>query len=423
MISREGYRKRIIDDRVEQALKASGAVCIKGPRWCGKTWTSMMHANSVFDVGLSTDRFRNRRIAEMDPELALQGEQPHLVDEWQDVPAIWDATRSFVDRNPMKGQIILAGSSVPPEEGTRHSGEGRILDVCMHTMSLFETGDSDGKASLRGIIDGTACNSPCGHHGLEDLAYLAFRGGWPALQGADETSIKTVLEDYIGKAVASASKMDGVVRDSDKMAMLFRSLARNESTTAAKSSLSRDVSDAEGGSISDNTMTEYLGCLSRMYLREDLPAFDPNIRSSVRVGKAVKRHLADPSLAVAALGMDPGSLMGDLDTFGSVFESLCEHDLRIYAEADGWSLRHYRDAKGREVDAVVECRDGYGLFEVKLGSNQIDAAAENLKRMSRVFEDSGKKAPKALCVICGLVDFAYRRDDGVFVAPITSLKP
>ena len=419
----DGYRDRVIDPLIEKALLASGAVQIKGPRWCGKTWTSLRHANSVFDVGLSANNFYNRRIAEMDPEIALQGERPHLVDEWQDVPGIWDATRSFIDRNPGKGQIILTGSSVPPEKGMKHTGEGRIIDVRMRTMSLFETGDSDGKVSLAEIMDRKAPNALCTRHTLGNLAHLCCRGGWPGLIGAEEWASKIVLKDYIEKSVLSASKLDGKNRDYEKLSMLFRSLARNESTTATKSSLSNDISDADGTKISDNTISEYLGCLSRMYLIEDQMPFDPNIRSSVRVGKSAKRHLADPSLAVSAMGIGESALMNDLNTFGFIFESLCEHDLRIYSEANGWDIGHYRDAKGREVDAVVDKGDGYGLFEIKLGAGQIDKAAGNLLNMAKIFSDSGRKGPETLCVICGTTDFAYMRPDGVYVSPITSMRP
>lgn len=422
-LTREGYMPRIIDARIGRMLKTFGAVCVEGPKWCGKTWTSMNHSNSEFNVGDKSNNFQNRTLARIDPDMVLQGERPLLIDEWQEVPILWDAVREEVDRENTKGRFILTGSSTPKTKGIMHSGAGRIGTVRMRTMSLFETGDSDGSVSLRELFASGTGTVDCGEPDLKDLIAFTVRGGWPGAVGIDRSNHSLISRDYLEKAKRDAVGIDGKGRNSDKMMMLIRSLARNESTMAGKETLKNDMRDTDGESISDNTLSEYLDCLERIFLIDDQPAFSPNVRSSVRVGKSVKRHLSDPSLVVSALGMNAERLLDDLRTFGFIFESLCVHDLRIYAEASDGKLFHYRDSYGNEIDAVVEMPDGsWGAFEIKLGSDQTDEAAEKLLKISRLFTEDGIRPPRVLCVVCGLTRYAYRRPDGVYVVPIASMK-
>ena len=255
---------------------------------------------------------------------------------------------------------------------------------------------------------------------VETLIDYCVRGGWPANLGVDPENYGLIPKDNLEKSITSATHLDGKDRIERKMRMLLSSLARNESTMASKKTLQRDIKEYDDEDVADNTITDYLDCLDRLFLIEDLPSFEPNFRSPVRIGKASKRHLADPSLAVAALGMNRNRLLNDLKTFGFIFESLCCHDLTIYAESNGFGVFHYRDAKDNELDMVIEDNDGWAGFEIKLGANEIDTGAKNLLSVAKKFKES--KPPKLLCVICGMSSAAYRREDGVYVVPITSLK-
>lgn len=423
-LTRPGYRPRLVDGRVELMMRTFGAVCIEGPKFSGKTWTALNHAESATMLGSPDGNFENLRLAEIDPSFALDGEEPHLVDEWQEVPAIWDAVRDRVDGGTGKGRFLLTGSSTPRTKGVRHSGNGRIGSVRMGTMSLFESGDSDGSVSLSSMFDGSFVNVACRPPSLESLVGLAVRGGWPGVIGLGTAEAVEFNRSYVRSiSDRDAARMDDRERDSRKFAMLIRSLARNESTVAGIATLVRDMRDEDDTTISQPTVSDYLDALGRLFLTVDQPAFDPNHRSSKRVGRSAKRHLADPALAIAALEMTPDMLIRDLSTFGFMFEALCERDLRVYAEADGGRLMHYRDADGREIDAVVEMPDGrWGAFEVKLGTNQIDEAARSLLACSGYFGRGGGSTPEFLCVVCGMSSAAYRRPDGVYVVPITALR-
>lgn len=423
VLTKEGYKPRLIDAYIKRMLNTFGAICIEGPKWCGKTWTSLNHSNSVFNVGDKKNNFQNRTLAVIDPDIALRGEKPHLIDEWQEVPAIWDAVRSEVDGTNAKGGFILTGSSTPVTKGVLHSGAGRIGSVRMRTMSLFETSDSNGLVSLKSLFGSGPDTIDCGEVDLEWLVALAVRGGWPGAIGVDREDFDLIPRDYIEKARKDAARLDGKRRDSHKMLMLIKSLARNESTVASKETLKKDMRDTDEENISDGALSEYLDCLERIFLVDNIPAFSPNVRSPMRVGKSEKRHLADPSLAVAAMGMNEKRLLNDLRTFGFVFESLCEHDLRIYAEASGGKIYHYRDGNDNEIDAIVEMPDGsWGAFEMKLGTPMVEEASENLLRITNLLVSKGAEPPSVLCVICGMSQYAYRRPDGVCVVPITSLR-
>jgi predicted AAA+ superfamily ATPase len=423
VLTPKGYKPRLIDEQISQMLKVMGAIYIEGPKWCGKTWTAENHSNSEYKMTEREGPVSNKQLAEMDPRRALKGEIPHLIDEWNDVPAVWDLVRNEVDKDNTKGKFILTGSSVPRRNEYDHSGTGRIGPVQMRTMSLYETGDSDGRISLKGLFDKGQDMTECGDVVLEDLIALTVRGGWPAVSDLKGTDTSYVPKTYLKFAIDDASTLDGKKRNREKMKMLVRSLARNESTTVSNATLMRDMKVSDEENIAQETFADYMDCLDRIHLLDDVPNFRPNIRSEMRIGKAPKRHLADPSLAIAALKLTPKMLENDLKTFGFMFEALCEHDLRIYAESLGWNMYHYRDYNDREIDAVVETDDGrWGAFEIKLGPGQVDEAAKNLLKIKDLFEKEGHP-PSILCVICGLTSFAYTRPDGVMVVPVTSLGP
>ncbi len=419
----EGYFRRLIEDDIQAMLGTAGAVSIEGPRYCGKTWCARSLSNSEYSLADPGNDFINLHIAKGDPAVTLEGDGPHLIDEWQDVPRIWDAVRYTVDRDGGKGRFILCSSSAVDRSKISHSGAGRIIDFRMRTMSLYESGDSSGKVSLRGLFDENLKTVKVDSPTLEEISWLIVRGGWPGLLDSDESSVRQFLLDRIDEICEKdAKKVDGKRRDVVKLKRFFRSLAENESKVVTKKRLSSTSSDDDG--LDNDTVTDYLDVLDKLYLIEDQPAFSPNYRSSVRVGKNPKRHLADPSLAAAALGMDKKALMSDLKTMGFLFEALCERDLRIYADTFDGELFHYRDHGNREIDAVVELKNvGWGAFEIKLGSDAIDDGAENLKRIRDFMERDGATCPKFLCVITGQGGYAYRREDGVYVVPITALGP
>ena len=406
-------------------MQAAGAVCLEGPKWCGKTWTSAYHCASSVYVGDPANNFQNRRLAEMSPDLVLQGEAPRLIDEWQEVPLLWDAVRFEVDRRGEKGQFILTGSSTPNRKGVMHSGAGRIVTLRMRPMSLYESGDSTGAVSLRDVLSGELAQVFTGDVSLMHLLELIVRGGWPGNLGTKYPDSGILPASYIRAILDDdANRLDGSRRDSRKMELLLRSLARNESTTATNRTLKKDIKDIDDEDINSDTIAAYLDVFKRLFLTDNQPPFSSNIRSSTRVKQAEKRHLADPSLSAALLGATPEKLVNDLETAGLLFEALCERDLRVYAESLGAALYHYQDYANREIDAVVETVDGeWFAFEIKLGANQIDAAAAGLLSVCDSIAAGGGKPPKELCVVCGLSSAAYKRPDGVFVVPITSLRP
>lgn len=419
----EEYRPRLIDRTLAQYLQAFGAVSLEGPKWCGKTWCAKNTCNSEFGLTGMTGSLRNRDLAKSDPEMAMKGDAPHLIDEWQEVPSLWDVIRNEIDRVGKKGRFVLTGSSVPKRDEYIHSGTGRIAKLNMHTMTLFETGDSSGTISLKNLLSGNLEMMDCGEPSLEHLADLVIRGGWPSDIDIDLEYTGLTAKQYVTAAIEDACRLDGKNRNRDKMKMLLRSLARNESTLASDSRIVKDMMTSDDDSISMPTYREYIDCLDRIHLIEDTPCFRPNIRSEWRIGKTPKRHLADVSLAIAAMDVGKDAIVSDLNTFGFLFESLCEHDLRLYSEHLGCRFFHYRDGRGREIDAVIESPDGsWTAVEVKLGPGQIDSAAESLLKIRDAFEKEGK-APKNLVVICGMTRYAYKRLDGVMVLPITSLGP
>lgn len=424
-MDKQNYKPRIIDKQVEEYLQTFGAICIEGPKWCGKTWTSSYHANSKFFLADPSGNFQNRKLAEIDPNTVLEGAAPRLIDEWQEYPPLWDAVRYKVDQSAQKGQFILTGSATPNHKGILHSGAGRIAKLRMRTMSLYESGDSSGQISLEALCNGTLTPAMTGEVDLKNLINLIIRGGWPGSLDLPLKQAALLPQQYLQAVIDDdVYRIDEVKRNTQKMRLLLMSLARNESTTATNALLKADIKEKDAQDIDANTVTSYLDIFKRLFLTDNQPPFASNVRSSVRVRQAEKRHFADPSLACALLKLTPEALLNDLETLGFMFEALCERDLRIYAESFGGTLYHYQDYKNREIDAVIELPDGkWTAFEIKLGANQIDQAAANLKQIQREFEEDKKAVPPSvLCVLCGLSNAAYQRPDGVFVIPITALK-
>ncbi|MBS6396795.1 MAG: ATP-binding protein [Clostridiales bacterium] len=422
---KENYRQRIIDHTIEKYLSAFGAVCVEGPKWCGKTWTSSYHSKSEIYIGDPAGNFQNRQLAELSPALILEGQVPRLIDEWQEVPPIWDAVRYEVDQRAKKGQFILTGSATPNHKGIMHSGAGRIARLRMRPMSLYESGDSSGKVSLQELCYGKLTPALTGEVDLKKLIELIIRGGWPGSLGMPLEQASLLPREYLDAVIDDdVYRMDGIKRDTFKMRLLLRSLARNESTTATNKILKNDVKETDDEDIDANTIAAYLDIFKRLFITDNQPPFSAGIRSSVRIKQAEKRHFSDPSLACALLKATPDGLLGDLETLGFLFEALCERDLRIYAESFGANLYHYQDYKNQEIDAVLELPDGqWCAFEIKLGANQIDAAAEGLLKLRNEIAGEPKgKPPVVLCVLCGMANAAYQRSDGVYVVPITALK-
>ena len=409
----KGYRHRVIERELEDQLRAFGGVCIEGPMWCGKTWLGLNASNSSFEIGAIDEYGQdNRDLVDMNVHIAMEGNPPHLIDEWQDVTSLWDAVRYEVDKRGKSGQFVLTGSSTPKHKGIRHSGAGRIARLRMQTMSLFETGDSSGAVSLQELCNGRLETQMTGEVELKDLAEYIIRGGWPANQDTDIETARLLPEEYIKAIVEDdVHKIDDTPRNRKKIMLLLRSLARNESTTVSNKTLKRDIKEIDDDDIEEKTIASYLDVFDRIFLTANQKPFDSNIRSSVRVKQSEKRHFVDPSLACALLQMNTERMIGDLNTFGFLFESLVERDLLIYARTFGAKLFHYQDYRD------------WCAFEIKLGVNQIDEAAASLiKLRNQIAAEEGSKPPKVLCVICGLSNAAYQREDGVFVVPISALR-
>lgn len=425
LVDKKEYKKRVIDTTIETYLEVSCAICIEGPKWCGKTWASAFHSNSEFLVGDPTNNFSNRQLAELNPSLILQGQTPRMIDEWQEVPSIWDATRAEVDIRHKKGQIILTNSSTPKTKGIMHTGTGRIVRLRMNTMSLYESGDSSRKISLKELCNDKLTMQMLDEISLEKLAIFIVRGGWPENIFIDDKNVHLMPRAYMDNVINEDLNNldDGVEFDKHKMSLLLKSLARNESTTISNLSLLKDIITNDDESMSRNTIAKYLEALNRLFIFNNQAPFSPNIRSTLRVKQSEKRHFSDPAMAAALLNITPEKLLSDLTTFGFLFEGLVERDLAIYAQSFGAKLFHYQDYKNNEIDAVIELENGdWCAFEIKLGAKKIDEGAKNLIKVCNDIEKSGGKAPKIKCVICGLSNAAYQRTDGVYVVPITALK-
>ena len=419
-LTKIGYKKRIIDEKIEKNLKIFGAISIEGPKWCGKTWTSLNHANSVVYLNNVSNNFNERSLAQMNVDLILNKEYPELIDEWQEVPAIWDGIRFKCDEDNKRGKYILTGSATPVTKDIHHSGAGRIARMKMYTMSLYESGDSSGEVSLQDLFKNNVKDKLIGKTDLKKLIYYIIRGGWPQSIGMKEDESLELTQNYINDVLNfDISSIDGVTRDINKMRMILRELARNESTIVNNNTIIKDVNE-ENNVASRNTVLEYIDVLEKLHLIENQIAFSINLRSSSRVGKTAKRHFTDPSLVCGILGLTTESLINDVNFLGFLFEALCERDLRIYIESYNGNLYHFRDnTTGLEIDSIVEMQNGdYGAIEIKLGTDKIEEAAKNLLKFNKL----AKKKPKFLCIISGLNEAIIKRPDGIYVIPITTLK-
>lgn len=421
----KNYKKRIIDEKIERYLRLFGAICVEGPKYSGKTWTARYHAKSESLLYVNTAAGSNElELAKMSPQVILEGEKPKLIDEWQEATNLWDEIRYDVDRTGLKGQYILTGSSTPKREGISHSGAGRFGKINMRTMSLYETGDSTGDVSLKDICERKFIDKATGKVELRNLARLIIRGGFPGNINYSADDAKEVVNEYINLIINDdLYRLDGISRDKHKVRLLLKSLARNESTTVTNSTLKNDIKEIDNEDIDVDTLSSYLDAFDRLFLLDNDDPFSTNIRSSVRVKQAEKRHFADSSMACALLNLTEDKLISDLETFGFLFESLVIHDLKVYADSFNARCYHYQDYQNKEIDQVIELEDGsWCAFEIKLGANQIDNAAKNLINIRDSILKENGKAPSVLCVICGLTTAAYKRPDGVYVVPITALK-
>lgn len=423
----KGYKERVVDAKILAYLRIFGAVCVEGPKWCGKTWACRRQAKSEFLVGDPAGNFQNRRLVQIDISSAFKGESPHLIDEWQEFPELWDATRAYVDASPEKGKYLLTGSSTPNRKGVMHSGTGRIAAIRMLPMTLWESGVSDGAVSLKELCGNTPLSViRTRNPDLYEIAEWIVRGGWPGALGLSASDAVHVPREYIAQLEENdIHRIDNVRRDVHKVDLLLRSLARNESTTASIATLCADISGTDGETVDSDTVSAYLNALQRLFVIENQKPFHANVRSSVRVKQSEKRHFCDPSLACAILKLSPERLVGDLNFMGFLFEALVERDLRVYAASFGAQVMHYQDYSNRELDAVIEMENGdWAAVEVKLGAAQEDAAAANLLAIrDAISKDPKGRPPKSLIVVLGRSTAAYTRPDGVHVVPISALRP
>ena len=416
------YLPRVCDSLLSFRLRSKGAVLVEGPKWCGKTTTCAQQAKSALYMQSPESRAQNMRMAEISPQLLLDGDAPRLIDEWQDAPSLWDAVRYEVDRRDEFGQFILTGSSVPIDaRKTAHSGTGRIARLRMRPMSLLESNDSSGSVSLKGLFAGEQTTVRAQTGTIEDLAFLVCRGGWPKALGQSPDVALQQAFDYVD-AIASTdiSRVDNVSRSETAARALLRSYARLSSSQGSLESIRSDMGTARLG---ESAFTGYVEALRRLFVVEDLEAWSPNLRSKTAIRTSPTRHFVDPSIATAALGASPADLVADLNTFGLLFESMCIRDLRVYASAMDGSVAHYRDKSGLEADAVVHLRNGsYGFVEVKLGGDSaIEQGAQSLKTLASKVDQERMGAPAFLMVLVGLGDFSYCREDGVMVVPARAL--
>jgi len=418
----EGYLKRYIEQDIERKLKSSGAVVVCGPKFCGKTTTSSLFVKSVLKLNTS----RAIDIARMEPRLALVGDTPRLIDEWQTVPDIWNEVKAWIDKNPRFGQFILTGSSTPADKSQiHHSGSGRIVSLMMRPMSLFESQDSKGTVSLRQLFDNP--DMPIldmnDGHSLTDTAFLLCRGGWPLSIQQDRAVALDVTRNYYEGLFNIENSENEKFRNKkpEILRMILRSYARNISTEAPSRTLIADVVASNNRTMDAKTFDDYMDALKDLYILEDIDAWNPNLRSKTVVRTTSTRHFVDTSIACCSLGISPADLMNDLHAFGLFFEDMAVRDLKIYSNALGGSVRHYRDSRGLECDAVIHLGDGrWALVEVKLGGDKmIEEGAANMKKLAK---DLATSNPPTLTIIITATGAAYRRNDGAYVIPLNCLK-
>lgn len=408
-------------------LDAMGAVLIEGPKACGKTTTAEQQAKSIMYIDNPLKQAQYKKMAEMDISFLLNGDTPRLIDEWQQIPQLWDAIRFTVDHRDGDGHFILTGSAVPVStEEIHHSGTGRFGWLTMRPMSLWESGESSGAISLAQLFAAPEMIAANNETTIESLAFSICRGGWPKSiqKETEKTALMQAKEYYKAIVNNDISRVDNVKRDPERVRRLMRSYARHQGSQASIGTIKADISTNEPKDVSDETINSYISALRKIFVIEDMPAWNPNLRSKTAVRTSDTRYYVDPSVGVAALGLGPNDLINDLNTMGLFFETMCIRDLRVYADALDGSVYHYRDSNGLECDAVVHLQNGsYGLIEIKLGGERlIEEGAKTLTALSNIIDTTKMKSPSFRMVLTGVGEFAYRRQDGIYVVPIGCLK-
>lgn len=420
------YKHRIADGILEKKLRSKGAVLIEGPKWCGKTTTAEQQARSILYMDNPASFESNLQMAEIDPGILLEGDTPRLVDEWQLAPKLWDTMRFEVDHRHQVGQFILTGSAVPSdEESMKHSGTGRFSWLTMRPMSLYESGESNGKVSLSHLFESRENIVATNSLRIDDIAFLICRGGWPFACSLQGDAALAQAFDYVDAVIKKdVLRVDGTNRNITTTRLLMRSYARNQGSQATIGTIVADMMTNDENEIGIKTAGSYLDALRKVFVIEDSEAWNPNLRSKTAIRTANTRYFIDPSIGTAVLGLGPKDLINDLNTMGLFFETLCVRDLRIFADALDGQVFHYRDKSGLECDAVIHLRNGrYGLVEIKLGGDRlINEGASNLLALVDKINTDKMKEPSFLMVLTGTGDFAYRRKDGVYVVPIGCLK-
>ncbi len=425
----EGYKRRIMDTLLEKKLQAKGAVLIEGPKWCGKTTTAEEIAASKIMLSKPDIKEHFKSLLEIDTDAALAGEAPMLIDEWQTVPKLWDAVRYTVDHRHKMGQFILTGSAVPDKEAEKereHSGTGRFAWLTMRPMTLFESGESNGTVSLGDLFSTPEKILQKNELKLTDNAFLICRGGWPTAVGLpEEAALEQAFDYYDAVTKEDITKVDGVKRASERVQRLMRAYARHQGTQASVATLKEDLKNNDTKALDEDTITSYLDALRKIFVVEDMPAWNPNLRSKTAIRTTDTRYFVDPSIATAALGLGPGDLINDLNTMGFFFEAMCVRDLRVFAEALNGKVYHYRDKTGLECDAVIHLRNGqYGLIEIKLGGDSlIKEGVQTLTALANQIDTTRMKSPAFKMILTATGEYAYRRpEDGIYIVPIGCLK-
>lgn len=426
----KNYRRRIMDTLLEKKLQAKGAVLIEGPKWCGKTTTAEEIASSKIMLAKPDIKEHFKSLLEIDTDAALAGETPMLIDEWQTVPKLWDAVRYTVDHRHAMGQFILTGSAVPDKDAEKereHSGTGRFAWLTMRPMTLFESGESNGTVSLGELFQAPEKILQKNALKLSDIAFLICRGGWPIAVGLpEEAALEQAFDYYDAVTKEDVTNVDGVKRASERVQRLMRAYARHQGTQASIATLKGDLKNNDTTTLDEDTISSYLDALRKIFVVEDMPAWNPNLRSKTAIRTTDTRYFVDPSIATAALGLGPTDLMNDLNSMGFFFEVMCVRDLRVFAEALNGKVYHYRDKSGLECDAVVHLRNGqYGLIEIKLGGDSlIKEGAETLNELANQIDTTRMKSPAFKMILTATGEYAYRRpEDGIYVVPIGCLRP
>lgn len=420
------YKPRIVDEILVKELEAKGAVLIEGPKWCGKTTTALQQAKSVLRMDNPLEKEQNLTLSKLNPQRLLNGDNPRLIDEWQIAPTLWDTVRYEVDQRGKMGQFILTGSAVPPDtKEITHSGTGRFTWLTMRPMSLYESGDSTGQVSLKSLFEGNLNVDGENPLDIDKLSFLICRGGWPQAVGLKtEVALQQAFDYYDAVVKSDINRADGVNKNPERVKRIMKSYARNQGSQIASTVIAQDIAVNEAETVNEDTVHSYIEALKKIFVVEDMPAWNPNLRSKSAIRTSDTRYYVDPSIATASLGAGPEDLINDLRTFGLFFETLCVRDLRVFAESLDGSVYHYRDNANLECDTVVHLRNGsYGLIEIKLGGNDlIDEGARNLLKLKNKLDTSKMKEPSFLMVLIGVGKYAYRREDGVLVVPIGCLK-